>query len=88
MFCAYIRPRYQVSIYRTIAPLVLHSVAFSLQVAAEFAKVLLHLTEGFSLPSFRGQRFNSLVALTVCAPKPVSKQKNRLSAYLMLFDDI
>ena len=44
----------------------------SFQIAAEFAKVLLHLTEGFSLPSFRGQRFNSLVALAVCAPKPVS----------------
>lgn len=43
------------------------------EVAAEFAKVLLHLTEGFSLPSFRGQRFNSLVALTVCAPKPVTE---------------
>ena len=47
-------------------------VVFVLQISAEFAKVLLHLTEGFSLPSFRGQRFNSLVALAVCAPKPVS----------------
>lgn len=43
------------------------------EISAEFAKVLLHLTESFSLPNFRGQRFDALVALTVICPKQVAE---------------
>lgn len=50
--------------------LILPIVVF--QISAEFAKVLLHLTESYSLPNFRSQRFNALVALAVTCPRPVS----------------
>ena len=45
---------------------------FLLQISVELTKVLLHLTDNFSLPDFRKNRFNSLVALTVTCPQPVS----------------
>ena len=37
MFCAYTRPRYQVSVYRTIGPLVI--LILQLGIAVEFAKI-------------------------------------------------
>ena len=37
MFCAYTRPRYQVSVYRTIGPLDIYIVG--LGIAVEFAKI-------------------------------------------------
>lgn len=43
------------------------------EISAEFAKVLLHLTESFSLPNFRSQRFDALVALAVTCPKEVAE---------------
>ncbi|XP_052264514.1 telomere length regulation protein TEL2 homolog isoform X2 [Dreissena polymorpha] len=42
------------------------------EISAEFSKVLLHLTDEYSLPDFRKNRFNSLVALAVMAPKQVA----------------
>ncbi|XP_060555016.1 telomere length regulation protein TEL2 homolog isoform X2 [Ruditapes philippinarum] len=43
------------------------------QISVEFTKVLLHLTESYSLPNFRSQRFNALVALAVTCPKQVAE---------------
>ncbi|XP_053386091.1 telomere length regulation protein TEL2 homolog [Mercenaria mercenaria] len=43
------------------------------EISAEFAKVLLHLTESYSLPYFRSQRFSVLVALAVTCPKQVAE---------------
>lgn len=44
-----------------------------MEISAEFAKVLLHLSESYSLPNFHAQRFNALVALAVTCPKQVAE---------------
>ena len=41
MFCAYARPRYQVSVYRTIGPLVLYIIKFTFLQVARIALITL-----------------------------------------------
>ncbi|KAL4239491.1 TEL2 [Mactra antiquata] len=42
-------------------------------IGAEFTKILLHLSNTFSLPNFRSQRLGALVALAVTCPKEVAE---------------
>ena len=50
MLCAYMRPRYQVSVYRTNGPLVSYQFRYYLQLM--YAQVILRLAKAAELPPF------------------------------------
>ena len=85
MLCAYTRPRYQVSAYRTIGPLVFHLLLFTIcmkfQMNLQFCQIRPLTAELAALESLKKTSVDIHVLLSQCISGQLANRKRQLTVH-------